>query len=146
MQDDHLLNSRVWHIDSVLGAEKTVLLQLSRLLERDGRRDDMLTSVWEACINAMEHGNGFSGDQQVTVAFHEDSHRYLFRIYDQGRGIAMPLPSPSIDERWDTDNPRGWGMLLIRELADSVRWDRDESGSYIELLFDRQTLGEEMDT
>ncbi|MBO9606720.1 MAG: ATP-binding protein [Paenibacillaceae bacterium] len=111
------------------------------------RLDDMLTAVAEACLNAIEHGNGERAELPVQVTFLVCDDKYALRVRDCGAGIdAATLRPPAKEENVRTklgwDNPRGWGMRLMRHCADSIHTGFETDGLfYVELQFARSGLG-----
>jgi serine/threonine-protein kinase RsbW len=140
--ESHTSHLKKWCMCSILGEEKEILLQLTQLLQFDERQEDMITSVAEACINAVEHGNHFMPDKQVIVSLTITENRYVFRIYDEGTGIRQHHEITPQDH-WNHDNPRGWGMYMISNLADHVRWGHENNQFYIEIIFNKQVKRKE---
>ncbi len=149
-----VLHEMSWRIPSIPGCEKQVLAELAELIEEAwpeaGRKDDMLTCVAEAVMNAAEHGNGFDPERCVVVHAHFGNMLMVCRVSDDGEGFdaqglqanadsarssaeadaaACPIPDPERDEG------RGWGMLLIDGLTDYWIATRDERGFCVELFF-----------
>jgi phosphoserine phosphatase RsbU/P len=151
-----LLHEMTWRIPSVPGCEKQVLAELADLIEEAwpeaGRKDDMLTCVAEAVMNAAEHGNGFDSERNVVVHAHFGNMLMVCRVSDDGGGFdvqrvqaeahaarlsaeadaeaeACTLPDREHEEG------RGWGMLLIDGLTDYWIATRDERGFCVELFF-----------
>ncbi|MFD0714995.1 SpoIIE family protein phosphatase [Paenibacillus sp. GCM10027626] len=105
-----------------------------------GLREDVQTSVSEAIMNAMEHGNKFDPMTQVVIQVQIGSLLAVIRIYDEGGGY---FPRVSRDEeemakKRESDDPRGWGLVIIDSLADYWATGRDERGFYMELYFMRK--------
>ena len=151
-----VLHEMTWRIPSVPGCEKQVLAELAGLIEEAwpeaGRKDDMLTCVAEAVMNAAEHGNGFDPERCVVVHVHFGNMLMVCRVSDDGDGFdvqevqagahadrlnaevdageaALMLPDREHEEG------RGWGMLLIDGLTDYWIATRDERGFCVELFF-----------
>ncbi|MDF2668852.1 MAG: hypothetical protein K0R67_1158 [Paenibacillus sp.] len=133
-----------WTIPSELGQEKNVIAELRRTFQElqleepfEPCLDEMVTAVSEACLNAIEHGNQLIKDLPVNVILLIQSDRYTFQITDRGNGIDIVDESPGaqVRDRFDWENPRGWGLLLIRHYADLVRELRYDGEFCIELHF-----------
>lgn len=129
-----------WTLDSVIGEEKVLLDELAVILMKldpaSARSNDILSAVAEACLNAFEHGNRLIPTLPVQVYMVVDDGGYCFRIFDEGSGFTPILSS--ID-RTDTQQKeaRGWGLLIMRNLADRCECGRNDDHFYVELQFRR---------
>ncbi|BBH23956.1 hypothetical protein Back11_53010 [Paenibacillus baekrokdamisoli] len=137
--------SREWTFRSKLGEERQVALQLGRWIEEKWPestvRDDVQSAVAEAMINAIEHGNKLQPNSYVTVLAQIGSMLSVCKIYDEGGGY-FPRVSRDEDEmlkKLESDDPRGWGLVMIDSLADYWATGRDDRGFYTELYFMRKT-------
>ncbi|HSP38116.1 MAG TPA: ATP-binding protein [Frankiaceae bacterium] len=95
-----------------------------RSLEVVGAADDVVDDVelalTEACANVLKHVQ--QGEvYEVFVGF--DEHRAFLDVIDQGVGFDPAALAPS-----GADDESGRGVLLMRELMDSVHFD-SASGS-----------------
>lgn len=103
------------------------------------RKDDVLTALSEACLNAIEHGNRLDNSRRVKVTMQDRDAAIVFRVHDQGRGFELPRTEAGgarMKEKWGESNPRGWGLFLISLLADDVRVMKNEDGQfYLEIHF-----------
>jgi len=91
-------------------------------LDEDSR-DDILTAVHEALVNAIVHGNKEEEDRHVTLqlALHPD--QLEIRIRDEGRGFDPDsVPDPLISG--NLLKPNGRGIHLMRVLMDKVTFRR----------------------
>ncbi|GAC1428529.1 MAG: ATP-binding protein [Candidatus Velthaea sp.] len=90
--------------------------------------NDIESAVGEALANAAEHGHRDRGGFEV-VARMEDG-RLIITIKDDGGGF----------ERWNASDairpmsmaPRGFGIFIMRELMDEIRYS--EHGSRLQLI------------
>ncbi len=92
-------------------------------------------------INAIEHGNQLQPNSYVTVTAQIGSMLAVCKIYDEGGGF-FPHVSRDEDEmmkKLESDDPRGWGLVMIDSLADYWVTGRDDRGFYTELYFMRKT-------
>ena len=90
------------------------------------RIEDLKTIVAEAAINAMQHGNKGRPDAMVTIAMTFKADTLHISVIDEGDGIKKILPKPNIDRIIDElDPPIGFGVFLIKELADEVEFNTD---------------------
>lgn len=87
-------------------------------------------SIEEAMVNAIEHGNKRNASKQVHVVFHVSSDRATMQITDEGSGFDhQNVADPTTEER--QDQPRGRGVLLIRELMTETTYNA--SGNQINM-------------
>jgi serine/threonine-protein kinase RsbW len=128
----------IWSIPSILGQEKVIMSQLKELLVNLGepidKVEDILTSFSEACLNAIEHGNRCDEKLEVTIHMLTRMDRYLFRIFDYGRGIG---PNININESQTSEQSRGWGLMFMEKLSDHMEFVKCTDGFYIQLEFIR---------
>lgn len=96
------------------------------------RIEDLKTVVAEAAINAMQHGNGWRPDARVTVSLQLVDDAISVAVTDAGGGITRPVPDPDIDRIVNNLDPAtGFGLFLIRRLADRVEFARTASGGHV---------------
>lgn len=140
--EERVLLRRQWSVASELGQEKTVMRAIAGLLAETrlsaARVDEIETAVSEAVLNAIEHGNGCDKNVYVNVTLVVRADRCTVNVCDRGFGISLDLESalpPQAKDRIHSDNPRGWGLSLIKAFADSVRIVRCDGGSCLEMVF-----------
>jgi len=79
-------------------------------------------AIEEAVVNAIEHGNKRDASKTVHVIYIVDAESAEMTITDQGQGFDhRNVADPTEEER--LDQPRGRGVLLIRELMCEVRYN-----------------------
>lgn len=114
-------------ISSVLGEEKKVLEQLEEILqqieccERDSM--DIKTAVAEACLNAIEHGNGLNSGLNVNTHIQIMDNTVIVEVYDHGKGSE--LQALTGDEAEKGEGFRGWGLCMIDRLVDAWEYFYD---------------------
>ncbi len=127
-------------IPSRLGFEKVAMgtaASMARLMGfSEDRVEDLKTAVAEACINAIEHGNGADADNPVGMVISMHPGELEVKVLDDGNGIGAAPPPPDIDRKMSGEEAvRGMGMFLIQALVDEVEWvSRTEGGSYVRLV------------
>jgi len=104
-----------------------------------GRIEDLKTVVAEAAINAMQHGNKWRPDTEVHIRFNFIDNAIQIFVTDAGEGIKEVLPLPDIDRIVNQlDPPVGFGIYLIRKLADEVEFNTDtENGHCLKMVIKR---------
>ena len=115
------------HIPSILGYEKVAMDAagaVARLMGfHQSKIENLKTAVSEACINAIEHGNRFKKATMVLVSLNIDKKRLEVRVKDSGKGVKKKVPAPEIEKQINGgEDPRGWGMFLIKQLVDEVEF------------------------
>ncbi|MBO7747274.1 serine/threonine-protein phosphatase [Paenibacillus sp. MWE-103] len=142
---DNPFMSREWSLRSKLGDERLIALKLGDwIAERWPEcdiREDVQTAVCEAMINAIEHGNKLQPNKYVTLIAQIGGMLAVCRVYDEGGGY-FPRLSRDEDEmrkKLESEDPRGWGLVMIDTLADYWTTGRDERGFYTELYFMRKS-------
>jgi serine/threonine-protein kinase RsbW len=126
------LNNRVVELilPNAVGHERIAMASLASFAKMHGysmaRIEDLKTVVAEAAINAMEHGNKGRPDAVVNIVFHYGDDAIHILVSDQGEGIKEVLPRPDIERIVkEIDPPVGFGIYLIRQLADEVEFNTD---------------------
>lgn len=134
---------RVYEIRSDLGAVRTACAFVTGLARDAGfpaaRVSDIESATGEAIANAIEHGNGGDPGLPVRIAVRELGDRLEIDIEDRGRGfdpaiadertLARRLAGPRAGRL------RGWGVFLIRRLADGYASVKGESRHILRLTF-----------
>ncbi len=122
------------HIPSAFGYEKVAMEEVAAVAQLMGfsedRIEDLKTAVAEACLNAIEHGNRMNTTFQVGIELLSDASKLQISVSDQGKGISV-VPAPDIDAKIEgKEPPRGWGIFLIKNLVDEVRFDAKAGGGH----------------
>lgn len=126
------MNSRppMWKCDktfpSDLDAGHASIDELMSALEAAGweGRDvfHIQMAIEEAVVNAIEHGNKRDASKSVHVVYIVDAETAEMTITDQGQGFDHHnVADPTEEDR--LDQPRGRGVLLIRELMSESRYN-----------------------
>ena len=114
-------------IQSDLDAGHASIEELMNALESAGweGRDvfHIQMAIEEAVVNAIEHGNKRDASKQVHIVFVVDAESAEMTITDQGDGFDhQNVADPTEEER--LDQPRGRGVLLIRELMTQAQYNQ----------------------
>jgi anti-sigma regulatory factor (Ser/Thr protein kinase) len=119
-------------------AARVVLRRVGFALREAGwparARADVALAVDEAVQNAVEHGSVPRAPIEVRIEAAPDRARVI--VADRGRpGATTPEDAPPTPGVHDV---RGRGRLIMRALADDVRWQRGpRAGTRVELVFSR---------
>lgn len=93
---------------------------------------NMMTSLNEAAINAIVHGNKLDPAKKVFVNAEIDNKRIVWTVADEGEGFDYNnLPDPTAPE--NIENLTGRGVFIIKHLADQCIFNT--KGNEVELHF-----------
>ena len=108
-------------------------MQLSE--EKSG---EISMALIEACINAFEHSESKS---EVYIHFMIDDQNLTIKVIDKGKGFdESNVKIPKIESKINTDErKRGWGIMLIKELMDSVNFESDHTGTTLTMVKKKDT-------
>ena len=83
----------------------------------------------EACINAFEHSESKS---DIEIHFKISDDRLIIQVTDSGKGFdKSKVDIPNIEEKISSEYKRGWGLKLIEELMDKVKFDSSDEGTTV---------------
>jgi anti-sigma regulatory factor (Ser/Thr protein kinase) len=95
------------------------------------RIEDLKTIVAEASTNAMQHGNGGRAEARVTIRIERMPDAIRVIVTDEGRGFDNTIRDPDIERIInDLEAPIGFGLFLIRNLADEVTYALSPEGGH----------------
>jgi serine/threonine-protein kinase RsbW len=117
------------NLPSKLGYERIAIGGLAAFAKSVGfsspRVEDLKTSVAEACINAMQHGNKGKPDARVLVAIRFQGDSLSVSVSDEGDGLKSVPKDPDIERIIaNLDPPVGFGLFLMRRLMDKVEFSK----------------------
>ena len=117
------------NLPSKLGYERIAIGGLAAFAKSVGfsspRVEDLKTSVAEACINAVQHGNRGKPEARVLVTAKFQDDILWISVFDEGSGLKTELKDPVIERILDNlDPPVGFGVFLMKRLMDNVEFDR----------------------
>jgi serine phosphatase RsbU (regulator of sigma subunit)/anti-sigma regulatory factor (Ser/Thr protein kinase) len=143
-----------FEVPSAEGNERLALAQVSSAVAPLGISDANLrrleTAVAEATMNAMEHGNNYDTDKNVTVRVVGEPDRVRVQITDHGGApVDRETEVPDIEAKLaGLQRPRGWGLFLIKNMVDEAHEASDGHLHTLELVMylgDGPTTREEGD-
>jgi serine/threonine-protein kinase RsbW len=115
---------------SVPGNERIARAQVAETVAGLGlstaRLDKLKTAVAEAAMNAIEHGNDSRPELAVRVEVFQSGAEVIVTITDLGGRSDDGVPEnnaevPDLGRKLDGEqDPRGWGLFLIRHMVDAV--------------------------
>ena len=90
-------------------------------------------AVREGAVNAVLHGNGYSPDKKVILAFERTPQDLVITIRDQGTGIDLSrIPNPLAPE--NLLKTSGRGIFLMRSFMDVVEIRPSKTGTEVKLI------------
>jgi len=120
-------------IDRVVDAIEPLDLDLSDV-------ERLKTAVGEAVMNAIEHGNEFNADLEVSVDVRATPAAVRVRITDYGGNKVIPeAETPDLEAKLAGDQtPRGWGLFLIEKMVDEVFTEQQNGTHTVELVLNQR--------
>jgi serine/threonine-protein kinase RsbW len=126
-------------LPNILGYERIAMACSASFAKLNGlppdRIEDLKTIVAEAITNAMQHGNGGRAEARVSIWLESTPETIRVTVKDEGKGFRNTFPDPDIERIMDDrETPVGFGLFLIRNLADHVAYHQlPEGGHRIEM-------------
>jgi serine phosphatase RsbU (regulator of sigma subunit)/anti-sigma regulatory factor (Ser/Thr protein kinase) len=133
-------------VPSEPGNEQLVMDRVAEAIGSSGlskpRLERLKTAVSEAAMNAIEHGNKGRAELPVDVRVTVTPKELSVTITDQGGDHPIPAAeTPDLEAKLaGLQNPRGWGLFLIKNMVDDMRVTTDGQHHRVELIVH---LGEE---
>ena len=106
----------------------------------DEKSGEISMALIEACINAFEHSQTNS---EVFIHFLISENKLTIKVTDKGTGFDTgSVDIPNIESKLNTgERKRGWGVMLIKELMDSVSFESDHTGTTVTMVKNRENNG-----
>jgi len=103
----------------------------------DEKSGEISMALIEACINAFEHSQTNS---EVFIHFLISENKLTIKVTDKGTGFDTgSVDIPNIESKLNTgERKRGWGVILIKELMDSVSFESDHTGTTVTMVKNRE--------
>lgn len=121
-------------------AIRHVAVALSSHSVNPAQMERIKTAVSEAALNAMEHGNRGSSNDQVKISIEIDDALILISVSDKG-GMhtipTMPVEPDLAAKLAGEQQPRGWGLFLIRNMVDALEVQNQPGQRCLRLMFNR---------
>jgi len=123
------LNSALTELNKVVGFVENICDEHSIYNNYFG---NIVTSVSEAFINAVEHGNKGDQDKSIELNFEVQNDGFAFCVTDQGDGFNFENISDPTDITIE-DTISGRGLYLMNSLSDDIEFQH--SGRKVCLKF-----------
>jgi serine/threonine-protein kinase RsbW len=127
------------YVPSILGFEKVAMdfaASVAKIMKFPHERiEDLKTAVAEACINAIEHGNKKAASTKVGIILTIGESELRVDVQDEGKGMS-PVGKPNLKKKIEgKEKPRGWGIFLIKNLMDEVKFEsKPEGGNVVRMV------------
>ena len=97
------------------------------------KTSEISMALIEACINAFEHSETKS---EIYIHFIISDESLTIKVIDKGRGFdTSNVKIPNIETKLNSkERKRGWGILLIKELMDSVDYESTADGTTLTMV------------
>ena len=116
--------------DMELAATKTAEVVAKHMGLDEEKSAEISMALIEATINAFEHSDSNTGNVEIHFVIQGDT--LLITVTDKGKGFdKSKVKIPKIEEKLSSDFKRGWGLQLIQELMDTVKFESSEEGTTV---------------
>ena len=116
--------------DMELAATKTAEVVAKHMGLDEEKSAEISMALIEATINAFEHSDSNTGNVEIHFVIQGDT--LLITVTDKGKGFdKSKVKIPKIEEKISSDFKRGWGLQLIQELMDTVKYESSEDGTTV---------------
>ncbi|MBC7475583.1 MAG: ATP-binding protein [Candidatus Sericytochromatia bacterium] len=115
--------------DIEVAATKTAAAVAEYMKFDSDKIDELNQALIEACINSFEHSKSL--DKKLYIKFIINDNELTVVIKDKGSGFDTGSinENPDIKDKLKSDYKRGWGLMLMKNLMDSVEIDSNEYGT-----------------
>lgn len=104
------------------------------LLEFEERFMNLLIAYTEAVNNAVIHGNQQNPYKNVFIELEKTKNELRITVADEGNGFSeSKVPDPTLSENLLKQSGRG--VFLIKKLTDDVKFNTQDSGTRIDMVF-----------
>ena len=115
--------------DMELAATKTAEVVAKHMELSEDKTAEISMALIEATINAFEHSESKS---EIEIHFRISDDSLVIQVTDSGKGFdKSKVDIPNIEEKISSEYKRGWGLKLIEELMDTVKFDSSEDGTTV---------------
>lgn len=125
-------------------AELTALVAFRGLIDRVCREQptvdsetcyDLKLAVEEACTNVVTHGYAGMNPGSVVLSLELDPGQIRVTMTDFGHPFEPYDPgAPDLEASLEDELPRGFGLHLIYQLMDEIRYECGEDGNHLTFI------------
>jgi serine phosphatase RsbU (regulator of sigma subunit)/anti-sigma regulatory factor (Ser/Thr protein kinase) len=129
-----------FEVPSEVGAERAPVERVVRAVGPldldDAQLEKLRTAVAETIMNAVEHGNKGRTELPVGIRVTASASSLEVAVTDQGGDRPIPdAPEPDLEAKLaGVQDPRGWGLFLIRNMVDDLRTSGDSLHHTVHLV------------
>lgn len=123
--------------DMELTATQTATSVAQYMKFDEDRIDEVKMALIEAIINAFEHSKSRDGKVRIKFLIGEDNLTVIIQDHGQGFEIGS-IPKPEIGKKLKAEYKRGWGLMLIENLMDTVYIESSEHGTTLVMSKNRK--------
>jgi len=108
------------------------------------RIDDLSLAVSEACANAIDAQRAIDAEAPVAIRIDLDDGVVVVTITDHAGGFSPDQvdPLPEVEDPGRLRHERGLGLPLMRNLSESVSFDRTGDGTAVRIEVHRVPLAD----
>jgi serine phosphatase RsbU (regulator of sigma subunit)/anti-sigma regulatory factor (Ser/Thr protein kinase) len=134
-------------VPSAPGNERDAMERVAELVENlaldTALVERLKTAVSEATMNAMEHGNQYQPDLQVTIRVLTTTESLVVQVTDQGGDQPVQqAEEPDLASKLaGIQSSRGWGLFLVENMVDEVHTIDDDEGHTVEMILNTKGGG-----
>jgi serine phosphatase RsbU (regulator of sigma subunit)/anti-sigma regulatory factor (Ser/Thr protein kinase) len=129
-----------FEVPSEIGSERAPVERVVRAVAPldlpASRIEQLRTAVAETIMNAVEHGNNGRPELPVAIRVTASATGLEVAVTDQGGDRPIPeAPDPDLEAKLaGMQDPRGWGLFLIRNMVDDLRISGDRLHHTVHLV------------
>ena len=96
------------------------------------KTNEISLALIEACINAFEHSESKS---EVFIHFIISDESLTIKVIDKGKGFdSSKISIPNIENKLGSERKKRMGIMLIKELMDSVNFESNDQGTTLTMI------------
>lgn len=92
--------------------------------------DEVKHALIEGCINAFEHSQSQDGNVYIKFVMQDDELVVVIQDFGHGFEVAE-VEKPEIETKIGGSYKRGWGLMMMESLMDTVSIDSNANGTRI---------------
>lgn len=92
--------------------------------------DEVKHALIEGCINAFEHSQSQDGNVYIKFVMQDDELVVVIQDFGHGFEVAE-VEKPEIENKIGGSYKRGWGLMMMESLMDTVSIDSNVNGTRI---------------
>lgn len=127
-------------ISRIIGSERIAREHVAAFAGSVGfevdRIEEIKTAVGEAALNAIEYASPNESADMVIVQFWLEQDAVKVSVSSKGLPFTVPDAKPDIRAKVEgRDRPRGWGIYLMKQMADTVEFGSENEFTNVTMTF-----------